>query len=70
MMPLKKRWRMDKIWAANWSGTLWKIRNQNALIAVGVSDEGFPLKHFSPGSATVHMSPQILSYVRRPNRGR
>ncbi len=36
MMPPRKQRGMDKIWAANWSGTLWKTRNQIAWIAVAV----------------------------------
>ncbi len=30
MMPPREQWGMDKTWAENWSGTLGKIRNQNA----------------------------------------
>ncbi len=32
---------MDKIWAGNWSGTLGKIRNQNARIATAVIAASF-----------------------------
>jgi len=32
---------MDKIWAEDWSGTLGKVRIQNALIAVGVIAASF-----------------------------
>ena len=41
-MPPRKLWSMDKIWAANWSGTSGKLRIQNALIAVGVIAASFP----------------------------
>ncbi len=47
-MPPRKQWGMDKIYAANWSGTLGKVRIRNALIAVGVFAASFyPLTIFT-----------------------